>query len=92
MFANGLGDLGSIPGRVIPKTLKMVLDTSLLITQHYKVRIKGKVEQSRERSSALPYTSVVAIEKGAFWSPWTKVTNFTFLLTFTYDALPSAKA
>ena len=58
VFANGLGDLGSIPGHVIPKTLKMVLDTSLLNTQHHKVHIKGKVEQSRERSSALPYTSV----------------------------------
>ena len=56
VFANGPGDLGSIPGRVIPKTFKMVLDTSLLNTQHYKVRIKGKVEQSRERSSALPHT------------------------------------
>ena len=56
MFANGLGDRGSIPGHVIPKTLKMVLDTSLLNTQQYKVRIKGKVEQSRERSSTLPYT------------------------------------
>ena len=33
VFANGPGDLGSIPGRVIPKTLKMVLDTSLLNTQ-----------------------------------------------------------
>ena len=42
--ANGPGDLGSIPGRVIPKTLKMVLDTSLINTQQYKVRIKGKVE------------------------------------------------
>ena len=30
----------------------------LLNTQKYKARIKGKVEQSRERSSALPYTSV----------------------------------
>ena len=56
VFANGLGDLGSVPGRVIPKTLKMVLDTSLLNTQQYKVRIKGKVEQSRERGNALPYT------------------------------------
>ena len=54
VFANGPGDLGSIPGRVIPKTLKMVLDTSLLNTQQYKVHIKGKVEQSRVRSSALP--------------------------------------
>ena len=58
VFANGPGDLASIPGCVIPKTLKMVLNTSLLNTQQYKVRIKGKVEQSRERSSALPYTSV----------------------------------
>ena len=56
--ANGPGDLGSIPGRVIPKTLKMELDTTLLNTQHYKVRFKGKVEQSREWSSALPYTLV----------------------------------
>ena len=55
---NGPGDLGSIPGRVIPKTLKMDLDTTLLNTQHYKVRFKGKVEQSREWSSALPYTLV----------------------------------
>ena len=55
---NGLGDLGSIPGHVTPKTLKMVLDTSLLSTQLYKVRIKGKVEQFRERSSAFLYTSV----------------------------------
>ena len=33
VFANRPGDLGSIPGRVISKTLKMVLDTSLLNTQ-----------------------------------------------------------
>ena len=58
VFANHPGDLGSIPGRVIPKTIKMALDTSLLNTQQYKVCIKGKVEQSRERSSTLPYTSV----------------------------------
>ena len=55
---NGLGDLGSIPGHVIWKTLKIVLDTSLLNTQQYKVHIKGKVEQFRERSSILPYTLV----------------------------------
>ena len=36
----------------------MVLDASLLNTQHNKVRIKGKVEQSKESSSALLYTSV----------------------------------
>ena len=58
VFTNGPGDHGSIPGHVIPKTFKMVLDTSFLNTQQYKVRIKGKVEQSRERSGALPYTLV----------------------------------
>ena len=36
VFANGPGDLGSIPGHIIPKTLKMVLDTYLLNTQQYK--------------------------------------------------------
>ena len=44
VFANGPGDLGSIPGQVIPKTQKMVLDAALLNTQYYKIRIKGKVE------------------------------------------------
>ena len=46
VFVNGPGDLGSFPGRVIPKTQKNVLDASLLNIQHYKVRIKGKVELS----------------------------------------------
>ncbi len=58
VFANGPGDLGSISDRVIPKTKKMVLDATLLNTQHYKVRIMGKVEQSRQLSSTLTYTSV----------------------------------
>ena len=58
VFVNEPGDLGSIPGRVIPKTQKMVLDATLLNTQYYKVMIKGKVEQSRERSSAFSYTLV----------------------------------
>ena len=36
VFANGPGDQGSIPSRVIPKTQKMVLDATLLNTQHFK--------------------------------------------------------
>ena len=43
------------------------------LTQHYKVRIKGKVEQSWE------ILGVVAVEKGAFESPSTTVANFTHL-------------
>ena len=58
MFTNGPGDLDSIPGHVIPKTLKIVLDTSLLNTKQYKVRIEGQVEQTKEKRSALPYSSV----------------------------------
>ena len=58
VFANGPGDLDSIPGDSYQRLQKMVLDASLLNTQHYKVRIKSKVEQSREKSSALPYTLV----------------------------------
>ena len=53
VFFNGPGDSGSIPGRVILKTQKMVLNAALLNTQHYKMRIKGKVEKSWEGSSAL---------------------------------------
>ena len=52
------------------KLKKVVLDTSLLNTQHYKVHIKDKVEQSRE--------SVQAIEKEAFKLPLTTVANFTY--------------
>ena len=81
VFANSLRDRGSIPGHVIPKTQKMVLGTTLLSTQHYKVRIKGKVEQSREKSSALPlHLGVVANEKRAFESPSTMVVYFTYMI------------
>ena len=58
VFTYGLGDWGSIPGWVIPKTRKMVLNATLFNTQHYKVGIKGKVDQSREWSSALLYNLV----------------------------------
>ena len=36
VFASGPGDWNSIPGRIIPKTQKMVLDAALLNIQHYK--------------------------------------------------------
>ena len=62
---------------------QMVLDTSLLNTQHYKVCIKSKVEQSRERSSTLPNNLVVVdIEKGAFRLPSALVDSFTFFFLF----------
>ena len=54
VYADSPRDFGSIPGRVIPKTQKMVIDASLVNSQHSKVRIKGKVELSSERSSVPP--------------------------------------
>ena len=64
----------------------MVLDTSLLNTHQYKRHIKGKVEQSNpgKRVAHPLHHGVVAIEKGAFWSPSTMVNNFT-LNRFKYD-------
>ena len=54
----------------------MVLDASLLNTQHYKVRFKGKVGviQGKEKRPPL-HIGVVVVEKGAMWSLSTKVTN-----------------
>ena len=52
----------------------MVPDAVLFSTHHYKVRSKGKVDKSREWSSALLlHLIVAAIEKGAVKSPLTKV-------------------
>ena len=67
VFANGPGDQGSIQIQSY-KDLKMILDVALPNTQHYKVSIKGKLEQSKDWSSAFPHI-VVAIEKGAYGSP-----------------------
>ena len=56
----------------------MVLDTYLFNTLYYKVYIKGKVEQAREKSSAPLHIGVVAIEMGAYWSPSTKGRQLCF--------------
>ena len=66
------------------KDSKIVLDAALFNTQNYKARIKGKVEQSRKSSSASAHThlGVVAIEKRALESPFTKVANSIFYNCF----------
>ena len=40
------------------ESYKILFNAAFLNTQHYKVRIKSKVEQSREWSNALLYTLV----------------------------------
>ena len=42
MLINGAGDQDLNPGQFISKTPKIVLGSSLLNTQRYEVRIKGK--------------------------------------------------
>ena len=85
VFANGPGHQGSIPGQVIPKTLKLVLVAALFNIQYYKVRIKGKMEQYRIMKKCLPLQlGVVAIEKKDFESPSTTVANFTLLIYLLY--------
>ena len=65
VFTDSPEDWSSIPRQVILKTQKMVLDAFQLNTQHYKVRVKGEVEQSRERSNALPNNLVNSYWKGS---------------------------
>ena len=75
MFTHGPGDRGSIPGWV--KGSKMVLDATLLSTQHYKWG--SRVKWSNPGNGIVPFfhLGVLTIEMGAFRSPLTKVTNFT---------------
>ena len=76
----------------------MFFDATLLNTQHYKVWIKGKVEQPGGGKEYCPpqHLGVVAIEKGAFRLPSTMVTNLllhdimsTIIMNFYYDFLLS---
>ena len=73
MFINGHGERSSIPGRVIRKTLKMVLDTSLLNTQPYVSRVKWSNQGKGVAPSPTPRCS--SYWKGRLW------------VTFDYDHL-----
>ena len=84
VFANDPGDLGSMTGRVIPKTLKMVLDTYLLNTQQYEDMYRGESDtiQEKELCPSL-HLGIAAIEKGAFLSPSTAVANFNYFFNLS---------
>ena len=77
VFANCPGDQCSIPGHVITKTLKMVTPRLTLSNIRYVSRVKWSNPGKEQRPSL--HLGVVAIEKGAFWSPSTTVANFTLL-------------
>ena len=68
---------------IIRETLKMVLDTSLLNTQQYKVRIKSKVKPSRE--SPPLHFGVVAIEKDPYGCPRLRSTTlYIYIYIYIY--------
>ena len=66
-FTNGSEDRASIPGRVIPKTQKMVLDASLLNIQHYKVRIKDEWRNTDKRVAFSPIHIYQRLRSGRIW-------------------------
>ena len=72
-FANGSGYLGSIPGRVIPKTQKMVLEPSCLTLSiiMYVSRVKWSNPRMGVAPSLTPWCS-------SYWNESIRVTNFTF--------------
>ena len=52
VFANDLGDMGSIPGHVIPKTLKMIRDAPCLILSN--IRYISRVKWSNPGKGLAP--------------------------------------
>ena len=89
VFANGLGDQCSILALVKPKTQKLILDASLLYTQHYKVWIKAKWSNLRKLVACSPTLQCSSYWKGSLWVTlgysWS-----TYLLTYIiYTYLPS---
>ena len=85
VFANDLGDRGSISGQVIPKTKKIVIYATLLNTQHYKVQIKGKVRQSREWSSTLLPSWFSSYWKGSLWVAFNY--GFQFYIIYIFQTI-----
>ena len=75
MFTNGSGKQGLIPSWVIPNTQKKVLDTSLLNTQHYKVK------WSNPGKGVAPFPIPWC---RSYWKESLRVTNSTYLYIYIY--------
>ena len=66
VIANGPEDLGSIPRHVILKTLKTVLDTSLLNTERYKYVSRVKWSNPGKGKAPSPTPWCCSYWKGSF--------------------------
>ena len=78
MFVNGPGDRGSIPGRVVLKTEKIVLDAFFLNTEHYKVRLKWS-NPAKEKRPTLHF-GVVANKKETSIRPRLRLLTLLLLI------------
>ena len=67
VFDNGPVGRSSNPGRVLPER-KMVIDVSLLNSQHYKVRIKGKWRNSGEGLASSLTSRSSSCWKDSLWA------------------------
>ena len=74
VFANGPRDWGSIPGRVRPKTQKMVIGLTLLNNLYFKVQIQSKWSNTEKWVAPFPKSQYSSYWKGAFQLPSTTVT------------------
>ena len=81
-FANGPGDLDSIPGRAIPKTQDMVFDTTLLNIQHYKIRVKWSNPWKEVAPSPISWCR--SYRKGSFRVTLNYVVNFTQIIGISF--------
>ena len=72
MVANGLENRDSVPDRVIPKLQKMVFWS--LLTQHYKLRIKGKWSSPGKGVATSP-----VLWCSSFWKGSLRVTLLTMI-------------
>ena len=68
----------SIPGRVLPKTQRLVLDSSLLNTQPYTVQIKGK--WSNTGKLLAPLTSPCS----SYWNTSLRVAQLVYIYIYIY--------
>ena len=84
VFTNGLGDLGSIPGRIIPKTLKMVLDTPCLTLSNIRYISRVKWSNPGKGVPPSPTPRCSSYWKGSLRSPSTTVADFTYLPIYIY--------
>ena len=83
VFTNGPGDQDSIPVQVIPKTQKRALNATLSLSIiSYRSRASGAIQE--KELCPLLHLGVQAIEKGAFGSPSTTVSQFMYIYIYIY--------